>query len=674
MALTALITRPREDAEPLATALAARGIETLIEPLLTITPLPATAAPLAEDLAGVQAILFTSANGVRAFADLSSRRDIGVLAVGDATAATARAAGFTAVESAGGDVKDLARLAKQRLKPAGGPVFHAAGSAVAGDLAQLLAADGFTLRRRMLYEAQPAREIGRAAREGFQARRIDLVLLFSPRTAATFASLARAADLDLKRVTALCLSAAVESAVRDLPWRGIETAARPDLPAMLELVDRQIAERKAAEKPEPKREEKPEAKPAMTNSPQQAPNPPHPTRFVNPVAPALAPRRAGGAAIFLAGLMGAAIAAAAVLAILRFAPESLGIAPPSGTQSNVSDVGQRLNDVSARLAELQQQVAAMPKPPTDLAQIADRLAKLQSDMAALKSGGGAALPADIAGMPQRLADLEVRVAELKPADLAGLSARIAALEQRPAAAPADAAALDRVKADLAALDNRLKAAESAMTELTGLKQTLTQATAAKAGHGDAGAGIALSIDELHRLIASGKPYGSVLDALAKFSADEPALAGAITPALGGLRAHAANGVATLAELQGTFPAAAEAISRAASASAQNASPNASFTDRVLARLASLVSIRPVGEGTQGDDPPARVARAEAKLGAGDIDGAVDELAALPAGSVAEAGRSWLDRAVARRDADADLDKLQNAAIAALAAASPSVPQ
>ena len=51
MALTALITRPQEDAEPLAAALAAREIATLIEPLLTITPLPATAAPLAEDLA-----------------------------------------------------------------------------------------------------------------------------------------------------------------------------------------------------------------------------------------------------------------------------------------------------------------------------------------------------------------------------------------------------------------------------------------------------------------------------------------------------------------------------------------------------------------------------------------------------------------------------------------------
>src|SRR5471030_629753 len=94
MALTALITRPEEDARPLADELAARGIAVLVEPLLATATQHAAARDLAGDLAGVQAIFFTSANGVRAFAELSSRRDIGVLAVGDATAAAARAVGL----------------------------------------------------------------------------------------------------------------------------------------------------------------------------------------------------------------------------------------------------------------------------------------------------------------------------------------------------------------------------------------------------------------------------------------------------------------------------------------------------------------------------------------------------------------------------------------------------
>ncbi len=164
MPLTALITRPEEDARPLAEALAERGVATVIEPLLVIRPLPEAAADLAKDLAGVQALLFTSANGARAFAELSPRRDIGVLAVGDATASAARGLGFTAVESAGGDVQALARLVKQRLKPAGGPLLHAAGSAVAGDLAEILAADGFDLRRRMLYESATATALSRRRR------------------------------------------------------------------------------------------------------------------------------------------------------------------------------------------------------------------------------------------------------------------------------------------------------------------------------------------------------------------------------------------------------------------------------------------------------------------------------------------------------------------------------
>jgi len=85
-----LITRPREDAAPLAARLAAKGIDSLIEPLLLIHLLPG--APL--DLAGLQGLLVTSANGVRAFAARQPDRDIPVYAVGDASA---RAAGVAVV-------------------------------------------------------------------------------------------------------------------------------------------------------------------------------------------------------------------------------------------------------------------------------------------------------------------------------------------------------------------------------------------------------------------------------------------------------------------------------------------------------------------------------------------------------------------------------------------------
>ena len=70
--MRALVTRPRAEAASLAEALAARGIAALLEPLLDIRYRD-LGDPL--DLAGVQAVLCTSANGVRAFARLSEERD-----------------------------------------------------------------------------------------------------------------------------------------------------------------------------------------------------------------------------------------------------------------------------------------------------------------------------------------------------------------------------------------------------------------------------------------------------------------------------------------------------------------------------------------------------------------------------------------------------------------------
>ena len=172
-----MITRPREDARPLAEALAARGVESLLEPLLEIVPV----AVARIDLAGVQAVMLTSANGARALAAATDVRDITVLAVGAATAAAA--AGFARVETAGGDVAALADLASAVCDAAAGPLVHVAGSHVAGDLAGRLSERGFTLRRETLYTAERAEALSVGAVVALRQGAIDAVLLFSPRTA-----------------------------------------------------------------------------------------------------------------------------------------------------------------------------------------------------------------------------------------------------------------------------------------------------------------------------------------------------------------------------------------------------------------------------------------------------------------------------------------------------------
>ncbi len=231
-----LITRPEEDAAELVAELAARGIEAAVAPLLTIDFVDE--APL--DLGGVQALLMTSANGVRAFARNTPERGIRVLAVGDATARAAEAAGFADVMSAAGDVDDLAALAAKQLDPGAGALLHPAGSKVAGNLAGMLGRAGFTYRRCVLYAAGTATELPEAARTGLAAGAFDGVLIYSPRTGVTFMRLVEEAGLAaaLASVRAYCLSANVAAVVAGPPWAGVETAVRPEQSALLALFDK----------------------------------------------------------------------------------------------------------------------------------------------------------------------------------------------------------------------------------------------------------------------------------------------------------------------------------------------------------------------------------------------------------------------------------------------------
>ena len=232
-----LITRPWEEAEALARQLAARGHEVLIEPMLTIVYRD-QAVPV---LSGIQGVLFTSANGVRAFARVTEDRVLPVFAVGNATAAAARAAGFKSVESAAGDVEALARLVIERCTPQAGVLLHVASSVRAGDLSGALTASGFTVRRDVLYDARPAPALSPETRRALACGGVDAVLLFSPRTARALAALLVTAGLGAacRTVTAVCLSVAVADAVGSgdsLPWRAVRVAERPDQEALLAVL------------------------------------------------------------------------------------------------------------------------------------------------------------------------------------------------------------------------------------------------------------------------------------------------------------------------------------------------------------------------------------------------------------------------------------------------------
>ncbi|NQU60432.1 MAG: uroporphyrinogen-III synthase [Rhodospirillales bacterium] len=227
-----LITRPIKDSEPLAAILAERGIETIIQPLMTIADVEGPAI----DLDGVQALLITSANGIRTFAKKTPEREVAVFAVGDASARTARGLGFGNVKSASGDVDALAALVQAELDSGAGALLHIAGTHVAGDLSGLLTGTGFEVKRQVLYEGKAAESLSPQTIEAMQANSIDGVLLFSPRTASLFAELVAGAGLTCAGLKAYCLSPAVAEKVRALPWVDIVIAPEPTGDALLGVI------------------------------------------------------------------------------------------------------------------------------------------------------------------------------------------------------------------------------------------------------------------------------------------------------------------------------------------------------------------------------------------------------------------------------------------------------
>src|SRR5579884_1886528 len=94
-AVRLLVTRPRDDAEPLAEKLRLSGHEPVLAPLLELRF--RQAGPIS--LHGIQAILATSANGVRGIAAALRERNLPIYVVGPQSAEAARREGFASVIS-----------------------------------------------------------------------------------------------------------------------------------------------------------------------------------------------------------------------------------------------------------------------------------------------------------------------------------------------------------------------------------------------------------------------------------------------------------------------------------------------------------------------------------------------------------------------------------------------
>lgn len=230
-----LVARPLLDSQRTAERLAEQGHQVVVAPLFHIRLL---AGPELQ-LDGVQAILATSGNGIRALAPRSRRRDIKILAVGSETAAVARLEGFIAVADGAGDAKTLARLARETLRPESGVLLHATGADASPELTAELTRAGFQTRSIVLYETVAAPELPGNATKALRENALDAVLVFSPRSAQLLVECVERAGLSsmCTHLHACCISRAAAEALRGLTFAAIHVAAHPDQASLLALLD-----------------------------------------------------------------------------------------------------------------------------------------------------------------------------------------------------------------------------------------------------------------------------------------------------------------------------------------------------------------------------------------------------------------------------------------------------
>ena len=232
------MTRPEPGLGETARAVAAIGLQPIACPLLRIRALKHRLPP------GhlLQAVLLTSGQALASLRDAArsdpALRGLPLLAVGDGTAARARAAGFADSVSAGGDAAELERLVRVRL-PAGAALLLPTASGQGQALCRRLRQAGYAVHRRAVYAAECPSGLSPA---GFAALRdggVAACLFFSGETARNFDRLCPVAlRPSLRTVRALAISAHVASTLDGMTWRAVQAAPRPDAASLLALLDR----------------------------------------------------------------------------------------------------------------------------------------------------------------------------------------------------------------------------------------------------------------------------------------------------------------------------------------------------------------------------------------------------------------------------------------------------
>ncbi|MSO89141.1 MAG: hypothetical protein EXQ89_04115 [Rhodospirillaceae bacterium] len=372
-----------------------------------------------------------------------------------------------------------------------------------------------------------------------------------------------------------------------------------------------------------------------------------------PDAPAAVPEKTGGPGAKAAadrsarGLRwtGAAVLATATLGVAAYfaamppappPPAPPTTAPPTTAPPTIVSAPPAIDpELIARLARIEARLAELPiREPAgvsaaETAALAQRLAVVE-----LAANESRTLVAAVESLRRDLAAAEIK----RATEAGGLAAQLATMD-----VPADKVSEPRLRAIEERMAGLATAIEALRGEVAAAAKSLAERTqadtisAARQAAAEARVAATQIASRLRAGLSTGAPFAADLAAARAAWSGNPT----VPRLLASLDAHADRGLPTIEVLRVRFQhVAAEAMAAAI------VPADANWASGLLRRLASTVTIRPVGD-VAGSDAAAVVARTEVRLAANDLSGAVAALAEIAEPPVAAAVGPWLVVARAR---------------------------
>ncbi|MCJ8323919.1 MAG: uroporphyrinogen-III synthase [Rhizobiales bacterium] len=235
-----LVTRPKADFSRTAKKLAQMGYKALHAPMMKYRPLdfkpPKTNA--------ISALIFTSANGIRAVENHRDLRNLGCYVVGAQTKQMALACGFEVLAQGDGDVETLCQAieADYKTRQLTKPLLHISGVHQAGNLSQKLADVGIVTERIQAYIMDEIEHLPADIIELIKSQKLDAMLFYSQRSAKIF--LNNIGNLGLMSAIAeiptFCLSKTIAQRVCTPYLKHIYSAAQANEDDLLALLQKKL--------------------------------------------------------------------------------------------------------------------------------------------------------------------------------------------------------------------------------------------------------------------------------------------------------------------------------------------------------------------------------------------------------------------------------------------------